>query len=115
MAATDFIGMLKERFNVECVQTNSLISRQISRVAICGGAGSFLLEEAIAAGADAFITGEMHYHDFFDHNDDIQICVIGHYQSEQYTPEIFKDILEKQCPQVRTYMTKINTNPIKYF
>lgn len=115
MAATDFIGMLKERFNVECVQTNSLISRQISRVAICGGAGSFLLEEAIAAGADAFITGEMHYHDFFDHNDDIQICVIGHYQSEQYTPEIFKDILEKKCPQVRTYMTKINTNPIKYF
>ena len=115
MAATDFIGMLKERFNVECVQTNSLISRQISRVAICGGAGSFLLEEAIAARADAFITGEMHYHDFFDHNDDIQICVIGHYQSEQYTPEIFKDILEKQCPQVRTYMTKINTNPIKYF
>ena len=68
---------------------NQLLRREIKRVAICGGAGAFLLDDAIAAGADAFVTGEMHYHEYFGHEQDIQIAVIGHYQSEQFTNEIF--------------------------
>jgi len=115
MAAGDFIGLLKERFHVECVQANALLSRPLRKVAICGGAGDFLLDEAIAQGADAFITGEMHYHTYFDHEEQIQICVIGHYQSEQYTAEIFRDIIRRQCPGMRTEMAETNTNPIKYF
>lgn len=114
MAADDFIEMLKSRFDVECVQCNQLLRRKISRVAICGGAGSFLLDDAIRAGADAFVTGEMHYHEFFGHEQEIQIAVIGHYQSEQYTNEIFKSIIGKECPGVKTYLTKTNTNPIIY-
>jgi putative NIF3 family GTP cyclohydrolase 1 type 2 len=84
-------------------------------VAICGGAGGFLLGDAEKAGADAFVTGEMHYHDYFDHEQKIQICVIGHYQSEQFTNEIFRDIIERECPGVRCCMTETCTNPILYF
>ncbi len=114
LAADDFILMLKQRFDVESVQCNQLLRRPIRKVAICGGAGSFLLPEAIAQGADAFVTGEMHYHEYFGHEQDIQIAVIGHYQSEQYTKEIFKSIIEAECPGVRTELTELNTNPIIY-
>ena len=114
MTATDFIALLKDRFQVSCVQCNALLSRFIKKVAICGGAGDFLLEEALAQGADAFITGEMHYHQYFGYDQQIQICVIGHYQSEQYTPEIFRDIIQRECPGVRTVIAETNTNPIVY-
>lgn len=114
LAADDFILMLKRVFDVECVECNQLLRRPIKRVAICGGAGSFLLEDAIAEHADAFVTGEMHYHEYFGHEQEIQIAVIGHYQSEQFTNEIFKTIIEEACPGVKTYLTKTNTNPIIY-
>ena len=114
MAARDFLNMVKQRFGVDCIQANQLLHRPISKVAICGGAGAFLLNDAIAEGADAFVTGEMHYHDFFGHEQEIQIAVIGHYQSEQYTSEIFKEIIERECPGVKCFLTKIHTNPIIY-
>lgn len=115
VAADDFVLMLKRTFGVECVQCNQLLRRGIRRVAICGGAGAFLIDEAIAAGADAFLTGEMHYHEFFGHEQQIQIAVIGHYQSEQFTSEIFKTIIEEQCSGVKCHITSICTNPIIYF
>lgn len=114
MATDDFVLMLRQRFGVECVQCNELLRRPITRVALCGGAGSFLLADAIDAKADAFVTGEMHYHEFFGHEQEIQICVIGHYQSEQYTPEIFADVIRRNCPGVRCELSDVNTNPILY-
>ncbi len=114
MAALDFIHLVKRQFGVECAQCNELLKRPIQRVAICGGAGDFLLDDAVSEGADAFITGEMHYHVFFDHEQQLQICVIGHYQSEQYTSEIFRDIIQTECPDVRTEIAETNTNPIVY-
>ncbi len=114
LAADDFVLMLKRTFDVECVQANQLLRRDIKRVALCGGTGSFMLADAIKAGADAFVTGEMHYHEFFGHEQEIQIAVIGHYQSEQFTNEIFKSIIEDKCKEVRCYLTKTNTNPIIY-
>ena len=115
MAADDFVLMIKRTFGVECVQANELLRRPISKVALCGGAGSFLLPEAIRQGADAFVTGEMHYHDYFGHEQEIQIAVIGHFQSEQYTSEIFQSIIEERCPGVRCCLTEVCTNPIIYF
>ena len=114
IAADDLVLMLRERFQAECVQCNQLLRRPIRKVALCGGAGSFLLDAAIAAGADAFITGEMHYHEFFGHEQEIQICVIGHYQSEQFTSEIFRSIITDKCPGVKCEISEINTNPIIY-
>lgn len=114
LAADDFLKMLKDVFHVECVMAGELLRRPINTVAICGGAGDFLLRDAVAAGADAFVTGEMHYHQFFGMEQTIQIAAIGHYQSEQFTKEIFKQIIEESCPGVRCVMSEINTNPILY-
>ena len=114
MAADDFVLLLKRQFDVECAQCNELLRRPIRKVAICGGAGDFLLDDALRQGADAFITGEMHYHQYFGYEQRIQICVIGHYQSEQFTSEIFRDIINKECPGVRTEIAEICINPILY-
>ncbi len=115
ISADTFIRRLKSVFGVQCVMANELLERPVRKVAVCGGAGSFLLSEAIALGADAFITGEMHYHEYFAHEQEIQIAVIGHYQSEQFTSELFEEIIRESCPGLRTCITRINTNPIHYF
>ena len=114
VAADDFVLQVKKAFDVECAMCNELLKRPVQRVAICGGAGDFLLDAALAEGADAFITGEMHYHQYFGYEQQIQICVIGHYQSEQFTTEIFRDIIAKDCPDVKTFIAETNTNPILY-
>ena len=113
--ARQFVAHVKRCFSVECAHCNELLQRPIKKVAICGGAADFMLDEAIASGADAFITGEMHYHSYFGHEQEIQICVIGHYESEQFTSEIFREIIEKSCPGVACQIAEINTNPIKYY
>jgi putative NIF3 family GTP cyclohydrolase 1 type 2 len=114
MEAQAFVEMLKERYDAESVRCNGLLKRPVRRVALCGGAGSFLLGDALKAGADAFVTGEMGYHEFFGHEGQIQIAVIGHYESEQFTREIFRDIIGRECPGVRCVLAETNTNPIKY-
>ena len=114
IAADDLVLLLRDRFGVECVQCNQLLRRPIRKVALCGGSGSLLLGDAIAAGADAFITGEMSYHEYFGHEQEIQICVIGHYQSEQFTSEIFRSIILSHFPDAKCCISEINTNPIIY-
>ena len=114
MSATAFIQLVKERFGVKCAQCNELLLRPVNKVAICGGSGDFLLADAIAQGADAFITGEMHYHVYFGQEQKIQICVIGHYESEQFTSEIFKSIIEDECPGLPVLIAETSTNPIIY-
>ena len=114
MTAEDFIREVKACFGVKCVHANQLLQRPVRRVAICGGAGAFLLGDAIRQGADAFITGEMHYHDYFDHEQEIQIGVMGHYQSEQFTIDLLGDVLKNALPELRLVKTKIKTNPISY-
>lgn len=114
MAADDFVLMVKRVFGVECAMCNELLRRKIRRVAICGGAGDFLLDDAVRAGADAFVTGEMHYHVYFGREQQLQICVIGHYQSEQYTSEVFREVIEEACPGLPLHIAETCTNPIYY-
>ena len=109
-----FLQRMKSVFHVECLMHNDLLQRPVRKVVICGGAGDFLLDEAVAQGADAFVTGEMHYHQYFGREQEIQIAVLGHYQSEQYTKEIFYSIIGDVCPELPLYMTSVDTNPIKY-
>ena len=115
MGAKEFVELVKNQFRCECAQCNELLQRPIRKVALCGGAGDFLLPDALRECADAFITGEMHYHQYFGYEQRIQICVIGHYQSEQYTSEIFRDIIARECPGVRTEIAETSTNPIYYY
>ena len=110
----DFLKRIKKTFEVGCLKHNKLSGRLIRKVAICGGAGAFLLPKAIAGRADVFITGEVRYHDYFGYEQEILIAEIGHYESEQYTKEIFYSIITDLFPNVDLYYSKINTNPIKY-
>ena len=109
-----FLQRVKQAFGVECLMHNELLQRPVQSVAICGGAGDFMLEEAIRRQADAFLTGEMHYHQYFGHDQQIQIGVLGHYQSEQYTIDLLYSVLSQAFPQLPLFRTAINTNPVKY-
>ena len=110
-----FLDLLKREFKVECIQHSALTGRPIRKVALCGGAGSFLLSEAIAQGADCFVTGEMHYHDFFGLENGPFVACLGHFQSEQYTVHVLKRILLNAFPEMRVELTTQITNPIKYY
>jgi len=114
LSSGEFVELVKQRFGAKCAMTNGLQPIRISRVAICGGAGGSYLGEAIAAGADAFLTGEMHYHDFFDHDGQLQIVVIGHYETEHFTSEIFRDIIERECPGLPAYISQRGKNPVEW-
>ncbi len=91
-----------------------LHGRKISRIALCGGAGASLMSKAVAAGADMFVTGEIRYHDYFEFESRILLAEIGHYESEQYTKEIFCEIIQKKFPTFAIHSTQVDTNPINY-
>lgn len=114
MSAAAFINKVKEVFRVECAMTNALPNRLIEKVALCGGAGDFLINDAVAQNCDAFLTGEIHYHQFFGLEDKILLLGIGHYQSEQYTIALLEDIIRQDYPELRLVHTQYNTNPILY-
>ena len=110
----EFLERIKALFGIQCIRHNQLCGRKIQRVALCGGAGGFLLSSAISQGADAFLTGEMRYHDYFGHEGDLLIAEMGHYESEQYTIDIFAEVLRRQFPELKIVKTSLNTNPINY-
>ncbi len=114
VAETEFLRHVKKTFEVACLRHNKLTGRVIERVALCGGSGSFLIPDAIAAGADVFLTGEIGYHKFFGHDHSILLAETGHYESEQYTKELLKSILTDACSLLDVYVSEVNTNPIKY-
>ena len=110
----EFLRRIKRSFEVGCLKHNKLMGREIQTVALCGGAGAFLIPIAIRNRADVFITGEIKYHDYFGREADILLAEIGHYESEQYTKEIFYTLIRDLFPHLEIQMTKVNTNPIKY-
>ena len=108
-----FLQRVKQAFGVEALQHNAMLERPVQSIVITGSAGDFMLDAALRAGADAFLTGEMHYHCWFGHEQELQIAVLGHYESEQYTREIFREIIERAAPMLPVYDTDVNTNPIQ--
>ncbi len=80
-------------------------------MALCGGAGSFLISKALAAGADAYVTADMKYHEFFDANDRMLVADIGHYESEQFTINLLQEVLEQKFPTFAVLKTEVETNP----
>ncbi len=113
MDAAAFLRSLKDSFDVECLMHTDPAGVTVRRVALCGGAGSFLMEAARAKGADCFITGEMSYHRFFD-AEGMLLVAMGHFQSERFTPDLLRDFLAGRFPGLRLEMTETDTNPIKY-
>ena len=114
MSETDFLHFVKKQLKTACIRYTALQNKEIQRIAWCGGSGSFLLGEAIAQRADVFISGDFTYHNFFDADNQIIIMDIGHYESEQFTSEIFLDILTKKFRNFAIQISENNTNPINY-
>lgn len=112
--AIAFLEKAKRAFGVEAVRYSGDTSRKVSRVAMCGGAGSFLIGKAMAKGADVFLTGDMKYHEFLGNEDRIIIADIGHYESEHYTKEIFLDIIRKKNPNFAINYAEKEKNQINY-
>ena len=110
-----FLRHLKTMMNTACIRHTSLRGKPIQKVALCGGSGSFLLKEALAAGADIFITADYKYHQFFDAEHRIIIADIGHWESEQYTPELLRRILARKIPTFALLISEVRTNPVHYF
>ena len=109
-----FIMRVKERFGVECIRHNGWHGTSVKKVAVCGGAGSFLIPKAICMKADAFITGEIGYHRFFGYEDSILLLEMGHYESERYTTEILREIISSAATDLPVYTTRLRVNPIYY-
>lgn len=111
----DFLNTLKLKFQTSVIRYSGKINRPIKKIAWCGGAGIFLLNEAKRQKADIFITGDVKYHDFFDAENQLIIADIGHFESEQYTIEHLRDLLKENFPNFAPSIGETNTNPVKYF
>ncbi|MDZ4795083.1 MAG: Nif3-like dinuclear metal center hexameric protein [Bacteroidota bacterium] len=110
-----FLVFVKEVFKIPVVRHTALPGRPIKTVALCGGAGSFLISKALAAKADAYITADIKYHEFFDANSQLLLADIGHYESEQFTINLLQEVLEQKFPTFAVLKTGVKTNPVNYF
>ena len=114
MSEIDFLHFVKERLSAKVIRHTALTGKPVKRVAVCGGSGSFLLKNAIAANADVFITADFKYHEFFDAENKLVIADVGHFESEQFTQELLFEIIRKNFANFALHLTEYNTNPINY-
>ena len=114
METTEFLLQLKKSFHCQVIRHTNICKKHIKTVAICGGSGSFLLADAIKSKADIFITGDFKYHEFFDAENHLIIADIGHFESEQFTPQLLAEKLKEKFTKFAIHLTGLNTNPINY-
>ena len=115
MEETAFLNQLKSVFQLSIIRHTQLTGRAIKKVALCGGAGSFLISSALRSSADIYITADIKYHEFFDANGRMVIADIGHYESEQFTISLLQEVLEQKIPTFAVLKTEVRTNPVYYF
>tara|TARA_B100002052_G_scaffold179947_1_gene163915 strand:- start:501 stop:1598 length:1098 start_codon:yes stop_codon:yes gene_type:complete len=116
LSLNNFLAHIKKTMNTNIIKYNKIMPKKnIKKVAICGGSGRFLLEDAIINQADAFITSDFKYHDFFDTNNQIIVCDIGHYESEFHTQQLIYSILKENFSKLAVRLTSVCTNPILYY
>ena len=115
VSETDFLSQLQTTFKAHGIRHTHLLGKPVKKVAVCGGAGSFLIKAALAQKADFYITGDVKYHEFFDAEGRMVIADIGHYESEQYTIDLLQELILKKFPTFAVLKTGVNTNPVRYF
>ncbi len=115
MDEVDFLAYLKSKMLATHIKHSTLLNKQIKKVAVLGGSGSFAIQAAKNNGADAFVTSDLKYHDFFTAENRILLADIGHYESEQFTKNLLVAYLTKKFTNIAIILSQINTNPVKYF
>ncbi|MDB5223901.1 MAG: Nif3-like dinuclear metal center hexameric protein [Chitinophagaceae bacterium] len=111
---TEFLERIKSAFGLKVIKHTSLSGKKVKKVAVCGGAGSFLIPVALSNKADVYITSDIKYHEFFD-AEAMVLLDIGHYESEQFTIDLLYDILREKYTNFAVRKTGVNTNPVNYF
>jgi len=114
MDETAFLKHLKTKMNTACIRHSAFLNKKIKKVAVLGGSGSFAINTAKASGADAFVTADLKYHDFFSAENNILLADIGHYESEQFTKNLLVAYLTKKITNFAIILSNTNTNPVKY-
>ncbi len=110
----DFLKRIKQVFGCGMIKYTAPVKDKVQRIAFCGGAGSFLIPQAMASGADVFITGDVKYHTFFDADNKIVIADVGHFESEQFTKDLLMNIIKKNFSTFAVRISEVNTNPVNY-
>jgi dinuclear metal center YbgI/SA1388 family protein len=111
----EFLKLVRQAFGAEGIRHTKLLGKAVRKVALCGGAGSFLIKNAVQQGADIYLTADIKYHEFFDAEDKIVVADIGHYESEQFTTDLVYGLLVEKFPTFAVLKSKVNTNPVHYF
>jgi putative NIF3 family GTP cyclohydrolase 1 type 2 len=109
-----FFSLIKTQFKVPFLKATAPLGRPIQKVAVCGGSGSFLTKTAIAAGADAYLTSDVKYHEYFDADGKVLLTDIGHFESEAFTKDLIRDFLIKKFSNIAVRISETVTNPIRY-
>ena len=112
--ASEVLKRVKAAFEVGAVRYCGDPGTIVTRVALCGGAGGFLIDKAVEMGAQLYVTADMRYHDFLDNGKRIVVADIGHYESEHFTKEIFLEIIQKKSPTFAVAFSKNETNQVNY-
>jgi len=112
--ADEFLKTVKQQMNVGVIRHSKLLDKEIKKVAVLGGSGAFAIENAIASGADLYITADVKYHEFYKAENKLIIADIGHYETEQYTKNLLVDFLTKKFTNFAIVLSVCNTNPVKY-
>jgi dinuclear metal center YbgI/SA1388 family protein len=114
LASGHFLQIIASVLNARGIRYSKPLDKMVKRVALCGGSGFSLLNAAISSGADAFITSDIKYHNFFDAEDKILLVDAGHFESEIFSTEILYDLIIKKFPKFAVRFSETNTNPINY-
>jgi dinuclear metal center YbgI/SA1388 family protein len=115
MEEAAFLQHIKEIFKVPVLRHTVLLNKPVSKIALCGGAGSFLIINALSAGVQFYITSDVKYHEFFDADNRMVIADVGHFESEQFTSDLLLALLREKFPTFASLKTTVKTNPVYYF
>ncbi|MFV8270892.1 Nif3-like dinuclear metal center hexameric protein [Flavobacterium sp. GT2N3] len=114
MEEKDFLLFVKEKMQCGGIRHSNFIGKQIKKVAVLGGAGSFAIKNAIQAGADAYLTADLKYHQFYEAENKLLLADIGHFESERYTKNYIVEYLRKKILNFAVILSEENSNPVKY-
>lgn len=115
LAEEAFLDLVQTTFGTPCLRHTAFTAKPVCKVAVCGGSGAFLLREAVRLGADAFVTADVKYHDFFEADRKLLYIDAGHFETEQFTKELIRDIIQKKIPTFAPSISEVKTNPVQYY
>lgn len=110
-----FLTLVKSAFSIPVVKHSPFSGRSIHKIALCGGSGGSFMQAAIRSGADAFLTADLKYHSFFETDGKLMLVDAGHYETEQFVPEILYEVLSEKFPKFAVHLSAINSNPVNYY